>query len=108
MAMFSGPMMPPPKTIDKEVGERRLTNWTPVGISLCEELDVGRVLTAAGTEDKEKLQQVRARVVWHAHKQAGVCVRRTHTMCVCVCVCVCVCARARACVRAHVRACTQA
>jgi len=28
--------MPPPKTIDKDIGERRITNWTPVGISLCE------------------------------------------------------------------------
>eukprot|EP00983_Pelagomonas_calceolata_P078924 1154444-Pelagomonas_calceolata.AAC.5 len=36
MAMFSWPMMPPPKTIDKDIGERRITNWTPVGISLCE------------------------------------------------------------------------
>lgn len=51
MSMFSYPMMPPPKTVDKSIGEQRVTNWTPVGISLCEELDVASII--AGTEDKE-------------------------------------------------------
>jgi hypothetical protein len=39
MAMFSYPVMPPPKTVDKALGERRLTAWSGVGISVCEELD---------------------------------------------------------------------
>lgn len=51
-------MMPPPKTIEAHIGERRITNWTPVGISLCEELDVGKVLSGISAEDKEKQQQV--------------------------------------------------
>jgi glycerol-3-phosphate O-acyltransferase len=40
MAMFSYPMMPPPPKTEKAVGERRITHFTPVGISLCEELKV--------------------------------------------------------------------
>lgn len=51
MTMFSYPIMPPPKTIDKELGERRLTAWSGVGISLCEELDWQNI--SAGIEDKE-------------------------------------------------------
>jgi glycerol-3-phosphate O-acyltransferase len=30
MSMFSWPLMPPPKTIDKSIGERRLTTHTGV------------------------------------------------------------------------------
>ena len=44
MAMFSAPVMPPPKTLEKAVGERRLTNFTPVGISLAPELDVEAII----------------------------------------------------------------
>lgn len=36
MAMYSWPVMPPPKTVDKTMGERRLTNYTGVGISVAE------------------------------------------------------------------------
>ncbi|KAF5834749.1 hypothetical protein DUNSADRAFT_8476 [Dunaliella salina] len=67
MAMFSWPMMPPPKTIDKDIGERRITNWTPVGISLCEELDVSKVLSGIDTDDKEQQQKALAET---AHRAA--------------------------------------
>eukprot|EP00197_Chlamydomonas_leiostraca_P002655 CAMPEP_0202857142 /NCGR_PEP_ID=MMETSP1391-20130828/193_1 /ASSEMBLY_ACC=CAM_ASM_000867 /TAXON_ID=1034604 /ORGANISM="Chlamydomonas leiostraca, Strain SAG 11-49" /LENGTH=415 /DNA_ID=CAMNT_0049535905 /DNA_START=63 /DNA_END=1310 /DNA_ORIENTATION=+ len=40
MAMYSWPMMPPPKTVDKSIGERRLTYYTPVGITVAPELDL--------------------------------------------------------------------
>lgn len=40
MAMFSWPMMPPPVTVDKAIGERRVTQFTPVGISVAPELDL--------------------------------------------------------------------
>ena len=40
LAMNTWSMMPPPKTVDKSIGERRVTFYTPCGISLCEELDV--------------------------------------------------------------------
>jgi glycerol-3-phosphate O-acyltransferase len=45
MAMFSYPVMPPPKTVDKALGERRLTAWSGVGISVCEELDWQAVIS---------------------------------------------------------------
>jgi len=66
MAMFSWPMMPPPKTIDKDIGERRITNWTPVGISLCEELDVSKVLSGINTDDKEQQQKALAEAAHRA------------------------------------------
>ena len=68
MAMYSWPMMPPPRTINRDIGERRVTNWTPVGISLCEELDVERVLAGVNADDKEQQQRVRACV--HVQPQA--------------------------------------
>eukprot|EP00877_Chromochloris_zofingiensis_P006537 jgi/Chrzof1/2136/Cz11g03260.t1_GPAT1[v5.2] len=64
MAMFSHPMMPPPKTIDKAVGERRITHFTPVGISVCEEL-VPETVTA-GIEDREAASVKLADAAWKA------------------------------------------
>ncbi|GIL81599.1 hypothetical protein Vretimale_1259 [Volvox reticuliferus] len=58
MSMYSFPLMPPPKTVDKSIGERRLTNFTGVGISLCEELDVASI--NSGSEDKEVQQRALA------------------------------------------------
>lgn len=58
MAMFSYPVMPPPKTVDKALGERRLTNYTPVGISLCEELNVDKIVS--GISEKEEQQRALA------------------------------------------------
>lgn len=54
MAMYSWPIMPPPKTVDKSIGERRLTNYSGVGISLTAELDVEGII--GGIEDKEEQQ----------------------------------------------------
>lgn len=44
MAMFSWPVMPPPKTLHKELGERRLTGFSPVGISVAEALDTDAII----------------------------------------------------------------
>jgi hypothetical protein len=44
--------------VDKAIGERRITNFTPVGISLCEELDVAAVLADVAADDKEAQQKV--------------------------------------------------
>ncbi|KIY97363.1 hypothetical protein MNEG_10600 [Monoraphidium neglectum] len=59
MAMWSWKLMPPPPTIDKALGERRLTNYTGVGISVAPELDVDAV-TAAADGDKEAAQRLLA------------------------------------------------
>jgi glycerol-3-phosphate O-acyltransferase len=50
-AMFSAPLMPPPKTIDKAVGERRIVNFTGVGISVGESLDDAAI--TSGIEDRD-------------------------------------------------------
>eukprot|EP00955_Chlamydomonas_euryale_P048761 354069-Chlamydomonas_euryale.AAC.23 len=55
MAMFSYPMMPPPPKAEKDVGERRLTAFTPVGISACEELNVKAIV--GGITDKVRCRQ---------------------------------------------------
>ncbi len=58
MAMYSWPLMPPPLTVDKAIGERRMTNWSPVGITLAPELDVEKVLAGIDAADKEQQQKV--------------------------------------------------
>ncbi|GLC41494.1 hypothetical protein PLESTB_001005500 [Pleodorina starrii] len=58
MSMYSFPLMPPPKTVDKSIGERRLTAFTGVGISLCEELDIPSIIS--GSEEKEVQQRALA------------------------------------------------
>ncbi len=50
MAMWSWKLMPPPKTVDKSLGERRLTNYTGVGISVGAELDVDALTAPAGAD----------------------------------------------------------
>ena len=56
MAMFSWPVMPPPKAVEKNLGERRVTAYSGVGISLCEELTEAELAPApkdATAEAKE-------------------------------------------------------
>lgn len=54
-AMYSAPLMPPPKTVEKGLGERRMVNFTGVGISVGEEMDVKAVVEAVpdASENKE-------------------------------------------------------
>lgn len=54
-AMYSYRIMPPPKSVEKSIGERRLVFHEPVGISVCEELNVDELLQ--GVEDKAERQQ---------------------------------------------------
>lgn len=56
--------MPPPRVVEKAIGEKRVVAHAPVGISVCPELDVEAVLAGIGEPE-----------------------------CVCVCVCVCCCLR---------------
>jgi glycerol-3-phosphate O-acyltransferase len=51
-AMFSAPLMPPPDKVVKDIGERRMVNFTGVGISVGEALDVDSIV--AGIESKEE------------------------------------------------------
>lgn len=59
LAMWSWKLMPPPKTVDKSLGERRLTNYTGVGISAAPKLDV-EAITAPAAGDKEAAQRLLA------------------------------------------------
>lgn len=63
MAMYSWPVMPPPKVVEKAVGERRVTAYSGVGISLCEELKEEELAPApkdASAEEKEAAQKALA------------------------------------------------
>jgi glycerol-3-phosphate O-acyltransferase len=57
--------MPPPKTVVAEIGERRLTAFSGVGISVCEPLDTAAIIAPAG-EDKEAAQAALADAAWKA------------------------------------------
>eukprot|EP01026_Neomeris_dumetosa_P033379 TRINITY_DN2660_c0_g1_i6.p2 TRINITY_DN2660_c0_g1~~TRINITY_DN2660_c0_g1_i6.p2 ORF type:complete len:217 (-),score=33.18 TRINITY_DN2660_c0_g1_i6:257-907(-) len=52
MSMLCWPVMPPPKKVEgAQLGERRLTNFTGVGITVGEELDVKSIID--GIEEKQ-------------------------------------------------------
>lgn len=51
MAMWTYAMMPPPKVVEKAVGEKRINNYTGTGISIGAELDAAGI--AAGIADPE-------------------------------------------------------
>lgn len=51
-AMYSAPLMPPPKTIDKALGERRIVNFTGVGISVGEELNIEALTEGASSKEE--------------------------------------------------------
>jgi glycerol-3-phosphate O-acyltransferase len=66
MAMVSWAVMPPPKQKEKDLGERRLTNYSGVGISAGNELDIAAVVkgVAEGVEPEEVVAKaVHAQVV---------------------------------------------
>lgn len=68
MAMYSYKIMPPPATLEKSLGEKRITNHAPVGISVCPELDLDAILE--GVEDKEERQ---AKLAKAAFDQVTLC-----------------------------------
>lgn len=56
MAMLSHNIMPPPKGIEKQIGEQRVCEFSGVAISLAEELDLETIARNA-PEDKEQSQE---------------------------------------------------
>ena len=40
--------MPPPRVVEKAIGEKRVVNHAPVGISVCPEMDVEALLAGVG------------------------------------------------------------
>ena len=61
-AMYSAPLMPPPKTVEKGVGERRMVNFTGVGISVGEPVDVEAI--TSGITEKEQLAKTLSDAVY--------------------------------------------
>ena len=59
-AMYSAPLMPPPKTVEKGLGERRMVNFTGVGISVGEELDIEALTAGASTREETTAAVVQA------------------------------------------------
>lgn len=55
-------LLPPPNTVEKEIGEVRSPSLTPVYIYFGEELDIEAL--ASGSEDKKMMRQKRAEAVW--------------------------------------------
>ena len=61
-AMYSFRIMPPPKQVEKNIGEKRLVFHAPVGISVGKELDVDSILE--GIDSKEERQTKLADTAW--------------------------------------------
>ena len=61
-AMYSAPLMPPPKTVEKGIGERRIVNFTGVGISVGEELDAEKIVE--GLTEKDQISKKFAEVAY--------------------------------------------
>lgn len=59
-AMSSWGIMPPPQTLEKEMGERRLTYYAPCGISACPELDVDDIVGGSGTSQDVKAERAQS------------------------------------------------
>lgn len=78
MAMWSWKLMPPPPSVDKALGERRITNYTGVGISVAPELDVAAVTAPAGG-DKEAAQRLLAEAAHAAATEEYVALDRAVT-----------------------------
>lgn len=66
LAMESGPMMPPPPAVQKELGERRLTNHVGVGISLGPELDIASIVAGIDESDRDARAAAVARAAYDA------------------------------------------
>lgn len=67
-AMYSAPLMPPPKTVEKGLGERRMVNFTGVGISVGEEMDVPAIVASVPDADENR-EAVAAAVTGAFYKQ---------------------------------------
>lgn len=62
-AMSSWEIMPPPKSLEKGLGERRLTYYAASGISLGEELDISSVMGESGGGDEKEEKGRRTQVL---------------------------------------------
>lgn len=54
LAMVSWNLMPPPNKINKEIGEKRVTNYAGIGISLAEEIFEKNIMNSNSTVDQKE------------------------------------------------------
>jgi len=66
MSLATYPLLPPPETVDKDLGERRVVKFTPLGLAIGKEIDWDHLLdasVAASTTDKNELRGLRAKAI---------------------------------------------
>lgn len=61
-------LLPPPKTVDRELGERRCAHSAPVHISFGKEIDMVN-FPGSDTKDKKAKRAVRSNYIWELVKQ---------------------------------------
>jgi glycerol-3-phosphate O-acyltransferase len=67
-ALSTYDLLPPPETVQKELGERRVAQRSPVQIAFCPEFDMEKF---PGSEENDKIlrRQARADVLWNIVKE---------------------------------------
>lgn len=63
LALRTYPLMPPPKQVEKELGERRLIHYTPVYLAFGEEIDMEN-FPGGENLDKKTKRDKRAQFIW--------------------------------------------
>ncbi|MFI0434803.1 MAG: 1-acyl-sn-glycerol-3-phosphate acyltransferase [Parachlamydiaceae bacterium] len=63
LALRTYDLMPPPKLVEKDLGERRLINFTPVYLAFCDEVQMKNFAGSEGLDKKSK-QNKRAEYIW--------------------------------------------
>lgn len=67
LALLTHSILPPPKTVEKKLGEMRLANIAPVFIHFGQEVDLA--LLAQDLSDKKEQRKKRAEILWHMVKK---------------------------------------
>lgn len=70
LALYTHPLVPPPNSVEKELGERRKAQCSPIHLAFGEEIDMENFQGAEALSKKEK-RSVRATYIWE-------CVRREY------------------------------
>jgi glycerol-3-phosphate O-acyltransferase len=63
LALATHHLLPPPNTVEKELGERREAQCTPVHLMFDDEIDI-EAIPLSDNEDKEAKRAARAKYVW--------------------------------------------
>lgn len=64
LALSTYKLLPPPDSVDKELGEQRLAQATPIHLAFASEIDMHISNTDNNTLDKKELRKIRADYIW--------------------------------------------